>query len=309
MHFLFNNYRLLLILTVVACPVFRASAQPADSYTLIWQDHFDDGNLDEKNWSVEVNGEGGGNKELQYYKAENVSVGKEPRTGASCLILTAKKEPYQGKNFTSGRLNSLNKVSFLYGKIEARIKLPTTANGLWPAFWLLGTDHPGTQWPKCGEIDILEMGEKTAIRAGTQSCYFNGACHWGPDWNGGDYPLYASFQTCPYSLQDDFHLYTLVWDRESVRMYLDRDRYPDENPYFEMKINVFENELSSGYYFHHPFYIIFNLAIGGNYTGIWDADQITALHPENNYEAQMYVDYVKIYQQDGDWASVQNDKP
>ncbi|MHB9143257.1 MAG: glycoside hydrolase family 16 protein, partial [Paludibacter sp.] len=116
-------------------------------YNLVWQDNFDGNTLDEKNnWNIEVNGNGGGNSELQYYRRENISVGPEPVSGANCLIITGKKENYLGKTCTSGRLTTQNKVTFQYGKLEARIKLPKTANGLWPAFWMLGTDIPTASW-------------------------------------------------------------------------------------------------------------------------------------------------------------------
>ena len=150
-----------------------------DGYHLVWADYFNGTALDASKWNVEVNGEGGGNAELQFYREENVTLGKEPVSGSGCLILTARKENYNGKSFTSGRLNSGGKFAFTYGKIESRILLPKTANGLWPAFWMLGADFKSVGWPRCGEIDILEMGNSTGISAGTQDRFFNGACHWG----------------------------------------------------------------------------------------------------------------------------------
>ena len=112
-----------------------------DGYTLVWQDLFDGTDLDPMRWTIEVNGNGGGNNELQYYtdRTDNVCVSKDSK-GNGCLILTAKRESYLGKQFTSGRIISKNKVSFKYGKIEAAIRLPKTANGLWPAFWMMGND-------------------------------------------------------------------------------------------------------------------------------------------------------------------------
>lgn len=110
-----------------------------DGYALVWQDLFNQSPLNQDNWKIEINGNGNGNAELQYYRAENISIGKEPDSQKSCLIITAKKESYEGRSFTSGRLNTDGKHKFTYGKIEASIKLPKTANGLWPAFWMLGS--------------------------------------------------------------------------------------------------------------------------------------------------------------------------
>lgn len=265
-----------------------------NGYKIVWEDKFDTGTLDEaRRWSVEVNGNGGGNSELQYYRRENIGVGTEPVSGASCLIITAKKENYLNKTCTSGRLTTQNKMTVKYGKIEARIKLPKTANGLWPAFWTLGADIPTVGWPKCGEIDILEMGNSNGIKNGTQETYFNGACHWGESWNGGAYPNYAKATTNPYSLQDDFHLYTLIWDENAIKMYLDLDKYPNNSPYFEMTINGQDVVGNPRRYFHKPNFVILNLAIGGNFPQIWDINKITAL---NSGDAKMYVDFVRVYQ-------------
>ena len=265
------------------------------NYKLVWQDNFDGTQLDEtNNWSVEVNGNGGGNNELQYYRRENLTVGLDPVSGQNCLIITAKKESFSGKTCTSGRLTTSGKMSFKHGKIEARIKLPKTANGLWPAFWMMGADYPSVGWPKCGEIDILEMGNANGISKGTQDRYFNGACHWGESWNGGSYPNYAKATTNSYSIQDDFHLFTLIWDDNALKMYLDLDKYPTVSPYYEMTINQQDVAPNPAHYFHKKDYVILNLAIGGNFTGISNINNVTAL---NNGDAKMYVDYVKVYQQ------------
>ena len=265
-----------------------------EEYKLVWQDNFDGTKLDETHhWTIVLNGKGGGNREMQYYKRGNIEVGKEPVSGENCLIITAKKEKYYSKKFTSGRLTTQNKLSFKYGKIEARIKPPRTANGLWPAFWLLGNDYPKALWPKCGEIDIMEMGNHVGIVESSQDRYFNGACHWGEQFNHGKYPNYAKASTGPYSLQDSFHLYTLIWDENAIKMYLDLDKFPDNPPYFEMPIQgkKLPNEVAN--YFQKPYFIVFNLAVGGNFTGIIDKKQITAL---KDGEDKMYVDYVKLYQ-------------
>lgn len=139
-------------------------------YKLVWSDDFDKETLDTTSWNIEINNNGNGNGELEYYTDHpaNVTVGKDPETGASCLILTARKEKYRGKDFTSGRITTANKRVFTHGKVESRIKLPLTANGLWPAFWLLGNNYFTIGWPRCGEIDVLEMGHADGIKDGKQ---------------------------------------------------------------------------------------------------------------------------------------------
>lgn len=244
-------------------------------YSLVWEDNFDGDVLDEtNNWTIEVNGNGGGNNELQYYRRENISVGEEPVSGENCLIITAKKETYLTKTCTSGRLTTQNKMSFKYGKLEARIKLPHTANGLWPAFWLLGKNISSVGWPRCGEIDVLEMGNKAGITAGTQDRYFNGACHWGY-YEDGWYPMYAKATTNAYSIQDDFHLFTMIWDDESIKMYLDLDIYPNANPYYEIGVTDVSSDKGTYYYFNKQFFLIFNLAIGGHFPDIFNINNVT----------------------------------
>ena len=176
---------LLPALLMAATTAFAADSQSGtgetDGYKLVWQDLFDFGTLNPDRWNIEVNGSGGGNNELQFYtdRSENVRVGDDGK-GNGCLILTARRENYNNRNFTSGRINSKTKVAFTHGKIEASIKIPTTANGLWPAFWMMGNDYDQVGWPRCGETDIMEMGHSNGINRGVSDRFFNGACHWGP---------------------------------------------------------------------------------------------------------------------------------
>ncbi len=260
---------------------------PDGDYHIVWEDEFSGTALDRNIWNIEVNGDGGGNNELQYYCEKAVSL----QDGN--LLLTATREEYNGKHFTSGRINSMHHVYFTHGKIEASIKLPKTANGLWPAFWMMGNDYSEVGWPRCGEIDILEMGNANGISAGTQDRYFNGACHWGFYRNGG-YPNYAKASTWDYSLQDgNYHTFTCIWNDEKVEMYVDMDKYPNREPYYSMGLADSDDDWATGKYFHKPFFILFNLAIGGNFTGIHDASKITALA---NGPQAMYVDWVRVYQ-------------
>jgi beta-glucanase (GH16 family) len=195
-------------------------------------------------------------------------------------------------SITSGRINTNGKFSFKYGKIEASIKLPETANGLWPAFWMLGVDFTTVGWPQCGEIDVMEMGNKEGIDNATQNRFFGGAAHWGTLTGNGSHPNYALSIVNPYSLQDDdFHLYTLKWNENTLEMYLDLDKYPSNTPYYVMDISV--EELKA--YFHKEYFILFNMAVGGNFPRIYDINQISALNMQNDYTANMYVDFVKVY--------------
>lgn len=270
-------------LLIVLCLVGTMTAQ---NYQLVWADEFNGSELNTNVWNIEVNGNGGGNNELQYYCEKAVSV------QSGNLVLTATKENYGGKQFTSGRINSKNKVYFKHGKIEARIKLPYTANGLWPAFWMMGNDFDQVGWPRCGEIDILEMGHQTGIQNGTQDRYFNGACHWG-FYKDGNYPNYARSSTWDYSLQGDYHIFTCIWNNDRVAMYVDKDQYPTREPYYEMSLTDYSGDWAVGNYFHKPFFILFNLAVGGNFPGIWDANGISAL---SGGARSMLVDWVRVYQ-------------
>lgn len=268
-----------------------------DGYFLVWQDLFDADELNPFRWDIEVNGAGGGNNELQYYtdRPENVRLGDDG-LGNHCLILTARRENYSGRNFTSGRVNSKNRIAFTHGKIEASIKLPSTANGLWPAFWMMGNDYDAVGWPRCGETDIVEMGHSDGIAAGAQARFFNGAAHWGPHWPQASY---AKSTTKSYSLQDgEFHLFTVLWDENSIKMYVDLDKYPRQNPYYKLDCPQDDpnNEWSAGNYFHKDNFILFNLAVGGNFPGIHNAEGITALNAGNDNQASMYINYVRIYQ-------------
>lgn len=271
------------------------AAQPdqpvVDGYTLVWNADFTQSSLNSAAWNIEVNGDGGGNNELQYYCEKGVRLGVEPATGKHCLILTATKENYLGKTCTSGRVNTKHKVNFTYGKVEARIGFPNTANGLWPAFWMLGENIDEVGWPKCGETDIIELGHQDGFN-GVQDRYFNGAMHVGEAWNSVWQDVNSV--TYDYSVEDGFHIFTCEWTPTSVKMYVDKDTHPGVQPYFQAQLEENDNP----YYnrqlvWSKPSFVIFNLAVGGNFPGIYNVDQITALA---NGSRKMYVDWLRIYQ-------------
>lgn len=292
-------------LTIALMALFACAPLIADDYTLVWNEDFTDQSLDLNVWNIEVNGDGGGNNELQYYCEKGVTLATEPTTGKQCLVLTATKEQYKGKTCTSGRVNTKNKLYYTYGKIEARIKFPNTANGLWPAFWQMGNDFDQVGWPRCGETDLIELGHVDGIKNGTQDRYFNGALHLGSAWN----TVWCDAQsiTYPYSIEDTFHIITMIWTPTSIEMYMDRDAHPGVKPYFSAKLesnndSYYNRELVFG----KPNFIIANLAVGGNFPQIWDINQVTALA---DGPRSVYIDWIRIYQQGSDKETFYSPSP
>ena len=274
----------------VLCVICAAMMQ-AQEYSLVWNEDFTDGALDTKVWNIEVNGDGGGNNELQYYCEKGVSLGTEPTTGKQCLILTATKEEYLGKKCTSGRVNTLGKMTYTFGRIDARIKFPQTANGLWPAFWQMGNNFDQVGWPRCGETDIIELGNSNGFN-GTQDRYFNGAMHLGSAWNS----VWSDAQavTWHYSVEDTFHIVTMIWTPTSIDMYMDKEAHPENGAYFHADLEPNDNaDYNRQLVFGKPNFIIANLAVGGNFPGIGDINKITALA---NGPRSMYIDWIRIYQ-------------
>lgn len=282
------------LLLFASSMMFVAPAYGQD-YKQVWADEFNNvGSVDERTWNYEIGNRdnGFGNWELESYQKANATVGLAPDGTTKALIITAKPD------LTSARLFTKDKVSFKYGKLETRIMIPKTANGLWPAFWLLG--NTGT-WPSCGEIDVLEMGHFDGIKNGTQEKYYSGACHWGVYQNGG-YPNYGKFTTSPTSLQDGkFHKFVLEWTPDVINMYLD----DAAKPYYSMDISDRSLNTSPGNYFNKQFYMLVNLAIGGNFTGVNNAAAVTAL---SSGEKKMYVDYIRLYQKEGQECYTVNGK-
>ena len=233
--------------------------------------------FDEKVWTKETHEPGWTNQELQAYDAAHVSVGKDG--DKSVLILTAERK---GNKIYSGRINSKGKKSFKYRKIEASIKLPQTANGLWPAFWMMGDNN--MPWPQCGEIDIMEMGQENGIINGTSETYLNTAIHYGTDYESGHRQEYHA-DNVSQSLQDGkYHTYLLEWNENSLTVSIDGTKF------YTFDIS----KVSGRYeYFHHNFYILFNLAVGGSFTGITDVNAITAL--KDGEKVNMYIDWIKVY--------------
>ena len=236
---------------------------------------------------------------MQYYRKENVAVHD------GNLVLTARRENYNNKQFTSGRVNTRDKAYFKHGIIQARIKFPKTANGVWPAYWMMGNDYGKVGWPKCGEIDIVETGNADGIKNGTQTRHFGSTLHWGTS-AGAAHKQYGTSYLAPETnpLQnDDYHIITMEWNGNFMQMFYDLEDFSvsakSKARFYSVSIPSSTNTSDIGYYFQKPFFFIFNLAVGGNYTGIYNAGGITAM-PNAGDEAKMYVDWVRVYQDAND---------
>jgi len=239
---------------------------------VIWSDEFDTGTQpDTSIWSYDLGASGWGNNELQEYTSSY----QNARVEDGNLVITV----IDGANgFTSARIRTEDKLTFKYGKIEARIKMPDLADGLWPAFWTLGNNFSQVGWPFCGELDIMEMGSGASISAGTINRRVSSTAHWD---NDGAYASYGRFFDVASDLDDGFHIYRMDWTPETVRTYID-DR-------LIWTIRIKEDSCASCSEFHQPHFVILNVAVGGNFTGLLSEDQITATTP-----AEMIVDYVRI---------------
>lgn len=246
----------------------------AKSSTLIWSDEFngpDGGTPDTSKWTVVTNDSGYGNRELEYYTDRSSNV--HERNGS--LSITARRESYTGhdgqsRTYTSGRIESRGRFELKYGRIEARIKLPK-GQGIWPAFWMLGTDFDRIGWPACGEIDIME-------NVGYEPSKVHGSLH-GPGYSGGS-PL-SGVYTLPNQahFSDDYHVFAIEWEPQIIRFYVDGALYETQTA-----DNV---PAGHGWVFDHPFYIVLNVAVGGYWPG--DPDATTP------FPARMLVDYVRVY--------------
>jgi beta-glucanase (GH16 family) len=211
----------------------------------------------------------GQNGEVQYYtNNDNAAM-----DGAGHLVMSAKKETVGGRDYTSHRMNTGGKFTFQYGRVEARIKVPK-GNGLWPAFWMMGADFlTGRPWPYNGEVDIMEvLGRNTTESYSTlHAPAYNGAGGYGLKYNlpgGGDFA-------------NDYHVWAAQWDSKGITYFVD-----NQQVFFASKATV---EATRGpWIFDHPFYIILNLAVGGDFPGPVDAS--------TPFPSQMLVDYVHVYQ-------------
>lgn len=313
-------------MVIIAALMLAGGVARAQVGALIWEDDFD--SLD--NW-IKLTGNGSwgwGNGELEYYKAENVDIAAIPgEPGNNALRITAKMESGPGivdqwgnpLNYTSGRVMSKSRVSIRYGMIEARVKVPDLDVGGWPALWMLGTSNYA--WPRCGELDLMEMGYTQDFRdlhdahnggngldnstvnqmSGANGIYYSEAAvnpgnpsgaaslSWDPD---DDYCRpYYSYNP---SLADRFLIYRLYWDDTSLRFTV-----TDGGTEYDLYTSPFTIDTESDE-FQSPFYLIANLAVGGAFTDAYSlgdpgsGDPVTMPFP-----AEMLVDYVRVYEWNG----------
>jgi len=246
---------------------------PEREYKLVWADEFEGTELNSDNWSIEVNGNGGGNNEAQYYtdRYENL------RVENGMLVIEARKEDYEGKSYTSARIVSKNKKDFTYGKVEAKLKVPS-GRGTWPAFWMLGYGS----WPSAGEIDIMEY-------VGYDPNTFHCALHTA-NKNGMNGQNFKGSQTFDSSVADDFHVITMEWVENEIMGY-DRIRIFIDGVESKTFGETAQLQDSGDWPFNKPFFFIINLAIGGNWGGIEGIDD-DIFDDSVLYE----IDYVRVYQ-------------
>jgi beta-glucanase (GH16 family) len=239
-------------------------------YKLMWQDEFDGSSLNEDDWTFEQgNGRSGwGNKELQFYRRENTDIHE------GHLVIQAREETFGGFNYTSSRIKTQRKVNFTHGRVDIRAALPE-GQGIWPALWMLGENITDVGWPRCGEIDIMEI-------VGHEPGTLHGTVHYAnPDgvhlFTGGKTVLPGGAR-----FSSRFHVFSIIWKEDLIEWYLDDVKY----------FTVTPSILGSGnpYPFNEPFFLIFNVAVGGNWPGSPDG---TTVFPQN-----MYVDYVRVFQEE-----------
>ncbi len=279
--FIFIAFALVALTLTLACR--EAGKSPEDKqpqttiptpegYELVWHDEFDGSTLDVTKWNIEVSAEGGGNNELQYYTDRSINC--YVRNGF--LILQALQERYTGpegtRDYTSARINTRNKGDWTYGWFEIRAKLPY-GKGLWPAIWMMPTESRYGSWPASGEIDIVEL-------LGHEPDKVYGTIHY-----GGVYPIHlqsgGTYRLSEGNFATDFHVFALEWDTTSITWYIDGVPYQTQTSWS-----------TQGHPYPAPFdqrfFLILNVAVGGNWPGNPD--------PSTSFPQRMEVDYVRVFQ-------------
>ena len=246
----------------------HSPSNPPEGMTLVWSDEFDGPGIDANNWTHETGNWGWGNNELQDY----TNLPQNSYIDQGNLIIAALEN---GGGYTSARMVTRDKQEFAFGRIDIRAALPE-GQGIWPALWMLGANHPDESWPGCGEIDIMEL-------LGHEPNKIHGTAHWGSIQNGG-HPELGSFRLSESgtTYSDEYHVFSLEWSQDTLIWLM------NEQPYFEL-ITGEHASLQSETPFNDPFFFIFNIAVGGNWPGY--PDECT-LFPQF-----MAVDYVRVYQE------------
>ena len=236
-----------------------------NGYTLVWHDEFN-GTALSGDWVYDIGtGNGGwGNNELQYYTNQNAVVSD------GVLQITAKQEAMNGMNYTSSRIKTQGIQSWKYGRIDIRAAVPK-GQGIWPALWMLGDNITSVGWPSCGEIDIMEL----VGGAGNNDKTVYGTAHWSDNGNHAQYGDSYTLNSGVFA--DEFHVFSIVWNANSITWMVD-------NTVFNT-INTTPAQLAE---FQEKFFLIFNVAVGGNWPGSPD--------PSTQFPQTMYVDYVRVFQ-------------
>ncbi|KQV92715.1 family 16 glycosylhydrolase [Pelomonas sp. Root1237] len=298
-----NRQTLIGGLLLAASAIASASVTSPVIGKLLWSEEFNGASLDSALWSTydgngcQIGLCGYGNQELEYYRPNNLSIVNVPFEPATrALAITAKREVMGANQFTSGKLDSAGKVQVKYGMIEIRAATPSVGVGLWPALWLLGTSPQA--WPRKGEIDIMEQGGRQPAGlpavspdqfVGSNVITFNqAACVPGNESCAASTAWQTKNWVTPTrSLANRFVLYRLYWTDTQIRFTLvDNGRELDM---YKAPISTVGSPA-----LQEPFYLLMNMAVGGNFTPAATPAQITAPLP-----ATMYVDYVRVYELDG----------
>jgi beta-glucanase (GH16 family) len=268
-HLFLKSCLLVLVLLATCGPGY------AQNWVLTWSDEFEgpaNSAPDQTKWQFDIGGGGWGNNELEYYtnRRENSFL-----DGQGNLIIRSLQENYRGedgvrRDFTSARLNTAGKFRQRFGRFEARIKLPF-GQGIWPAFWMLGENIGSVGWPACGEIDMMEnIGREPSVTHATLH---------GPGYSGGN-SISSSF-TLPAGerLTDQYHVFALDWEPNILRFYIDGNLIASRTPA--------DIPPGTAWVFDHPFFMLLNVAVGGNWPG--NPDQ-TTVFPQTTL-----IDYVRVY--------------
>lgn len=246
------RFALLALLVLVGAMV------QAQTWQLVWQDEFTSGIGPDWGFETGTGSGGWGNNELQYYRSQNATV------SGGQLVITARREAFGGMQYTSARMKTQGRKSWKYGRVEARISMPSF-QGVWPAFWMLGDNIGSVGWPACGEIDVMEHVNTGGTTYGT--------IHW-QDQNGN----YANYGGNTNTSITSFHTYAIEWSASSIKWFVDGTQFHEAN---------ILNGINGTSEFHNNFFVLLNMAIGGNWPGF--------TIDNNAFPAEMRVDYVRVY--------------
>jgi beta-glucanase (GH16 family) len=240
---------------------------------VVWLEQFTNSVIDPNTWTYDVGGAGWGNGQFEYDTAQH----QNSYISNGNLVIEADETNYMGNAFTSARMLTQGRFEFKYGNLEARIKMPDTANGLWPAFWMMGNNAGAIAWPECGEVDIAEMGSSSGIASNIQQALIDSAIHYADSNNNAVNA--AAWLTAPEDLSEDYHLYQMSWTPTNMTFSLDNSPFAS---WSTTNIPMFQQ----------PMFLIMNLAIGGydpSYTGVYSPSEVSAPFP-----ARMDVDYIQL---------------